>query len=334
MAAGAHGVTDAVRLDAVSFGYGNQLVVKDVSLSIPAGAFVTILGPSGSGKTTLLRLLGGYLSPSHGQIYLQGGNATALPPNLRQVGMVFQSFALFPHLTARQNVAFGLEVRGLPKAKVRQQVDATLDRVNLNPAERDRFPSQLSGGQQQRVALARALAFEPPVLLLDEPLASLDRHLREQVRIELCRIHRLSAVTTVMVTHDQDEALASSDLVGVMQGGRLLQVGPPRELYNRPRNAFVARFLGDANLIEGTRIGANPKSLYLIRPECVRIGSDFSGMVRSVNFHGADLVVEVQCPDFVVKLRTRTDNALSVGDSISLDFPRERLWEIPDEDAF
>ena len=245
--------------------------------------------------------------------------------------MVFQSYALFPHLNARQNVAFGLEVRGRAQATIRQQVDAVLDRVGIHGAERDRFPTQLSGGQQQRVALARALAFSPPVLLLDEPLASLDRHLREQVRLELCRIHRESAVTTVMVTHDQEEALASSDLLGVMQAGRLLQAGPPRELYDRPRNQFVARFLGDANLIEGTRLGLNSKAMVLIRPEQVKIGTEFPGRVISVNFHGADVVAEIQCRDFVVKLRTRSASNLVVGDMIALDLARESLWEIPEE---
>ncbi len=315
----------------MSFGYGRDLVVNDVSLSIPAGAFVTILGPSGCGKTTLLRLLGGYLSPARGQIFLHGRDVTPLPPNLRQVGMVFQSYALFPHLTARQNVAFGLEVRGRSKTEVCQHVDAAFDRVGLSVTERDRFPSQLSGGQQQRVALARALAFEPPVLLLDEPLASLDRHLREQVRLELCRIHRQSGVTTVMVTHDQEEALASSDLVAVMQAGRLLQVGPPRELYDRPRSSFVARFLGDANLIEGAQLGMTPKSLFLVRPECVRVGHNWPGKIVALNFHGADLVADVQCRDFTLRLRTRAIGELAVGDKIALDLPQEHLWEIPAE---
>ncbi len=325
--------TEAVRLERVSFAYGGQCVVNDVSLTIPTGAFVTILGPSGCGKTTLLRLIGGYLTPEHGQVFLQRSDVTAQPPQRRHVGMVFQNYALFPHLTVRQNVAFGLEVRGRAKASVRQQVDAVLDKVGLSPAERDRFPSQLSGGQQQRVALARALAFEPPVLLLDEPLASLDRHLREQVRLELCRIHRQSAVTTVMVTHDQEEALASSDIVGVMRAGQLLQVDSPRELYDRPRSQFVARFLGDANLIEATRLGLNQKGTVLIRPEQIRIGTEHPGRVIAVNFHGADLVAEVQCQDFVLKLRTRAISDLSVGDPIALDLPREHLWEIPDEDS-
>lgn len=324
-------VTEAIRLEGVSFGYGNGHVVDDVSLAVPAGAFVTLLGPSGCGKTTLLRLLGGYLTPERGQIFLQGREVTALPPNLRQIGMVFQSYALFPHLTVRQNVAFGLEVRGRPTAEVRQQVDAVLERVGLTGVERDRFPAQLSGGQQQRVALARALAFGPPLLLLDEPLASLDRHLREQVRAELCRIHRQSAVTTVMVTHDQDEALASSDIVGVMQSGRLLQVGPPRELYDRPRSAFVARFLGDANLIEGSRLGMKTSSLVLIRPEQVRIGTDWPGRVTAVAYHGPDLVAEVECRGFDLRIRTRALNELAVGQAISLDLPHEHLWEIPDE---
>jgi len=324
-------VTEAIRLEGVSFGYGNAHVVDDVSLAVPAGAFITLLGPSGCGKTTLLRLLGGYLTPQRGQIILQGREVTSLPPNVRQIGMVFQSYALFPHLTARQNVAFGLEVRGRPTAEVRQRVDAVLERVGLTGVERDRFPAQLSGGQQQRVALARALAFGPPLLLLDEPLASLDRHLRIQVRAELSRIHRQSAVTTIMVTHDQDEALAGSDMIGVMQSGRLLQVGSPRELYERPRNAFVARFLGEANLIEGSRLGMKTSTLVLIRPERVRFGTDWPGRVTAITYHGPDLVVEVECHGFELKLRTRAVNELAVGQAISLDLPQEHLWEIPEE---
>ena len=324
-------VAEAIRLDGVSFKYAGERVVNDVSLTIPPRAFVTILGPSGCGKTTLLRLLGGYLAPERGQIFLQGKDVTALPPQLRQVGMVFQSYALFPHLTARQNVAFGLEVRGRPAAAVRQQVAEVLSRVGLSEAERDRFPSQLSGGQQQRVALARALAVEPPVLLLDEPLASLDRNLREQIRQELCRIHRQSAVTTLMVTHDQEEALASSDIVAVMQAGRMVQVGPPRELYHRPRNSFVARFLGDANLIAGNKLGRHPKSLFLIRPECIQLGTNWPGQVVALTFQGTDVVADVQCGEFALKFRSRSIADLAVGDSIVLDLPHEHLWEIPAE---
>lgn len=292
---------------------------------------MTILGPSGCGKTTLLRLMGGYLQPTSGRVWLQGNDVTGRPPQGRRIGMVFQSYALFPHLSARQNVAFGLEVRGQPASTVRLQVEATLDRVGLSTADRDRYPSQLSGGQQQRVALARALAIEPPVLLLDEPLASLDRHLRVQVREELARIHRQSRVTTVMVTHDQEEALASSDLVAVMHAGRLLQVGPPREVYDFPLNPFVARFLGDANLLSGQSLGLRSQSTYLIRPERIRSGTEWPATVTSITYHGPDLVAELQCADFTLKWRARTDLPIAVGETVVVDLPADSLWEIPEE---
>lgn len=324
-------VADVIRLDQVSFGYGSQLVVREVSVSVPAGAFVTILGPSGCGKTTLLRLIGGYLQPTAGRVWLQGRDVSGSAPQGRRVGMVFQSYALFPHLTARQNVAFGLEVRRQPTATLGAIVETTLDRVGLSAAERDRYPSQLSGGQQQRVALARALAIEPPVLLLDEPLASLDRHLRVQVRAELARIHRLSGVTTVMVTHDQEEALASSDLVAVMEAGRLLQVGPPRDVYDRPLTEFVARFVGDANLIAGRHLGLRPQSTYLMRPERIRLGTEWPGKVTSITYHGTNLVAEIVCQEFTLKWRTWPDLQLAVGDTVTVDLPADSLWEIPGE---
>ena len=330
-------VADVIRLDQVSFAYGSQRVVREVSVSIPAGAFVTILGPSGCGKTTLLRLIGGYLQPTAGRVWLQGRDVTGSAPQGRRVGMVFQTYALFPHLTARQNVAFGLEVRRQPTVTVGAIVEATLDRVGLSAAERDRYPSQLSGGQQQRVALARALAIaraiirSPEVLLLDEPLASLDRHLRAQVRAELARIHRLSGVTTVMVTHDQEEALASSDLVAVMEAGRLLQVGPPRDVYDRPLTEFVARFVGDANLIAGRHLGLRRQSTYLMRPECIRLGTEWPGKVTSITYHGTDLMAEIVCQEFTLKWRTRPDLQLAAGDTVTVDLPADNLWEIPGE---
>src|SRR5262249_10586573 len=190
----------------------------------------------------------GYLAPGSGRVSLRGRDVTALPPERRNVGMVFQNYALFPHLSARRNVAFGLEVRRVPRAERERRVEAVLERVGLTPAEPDRKPDARRGGQQQGVALARALVFARALLLLDEPLANLDRHLRDQLRAELRRLQRETGVTAVLVTHDQEEALAVSDRVGVMACGRLLQVGTPEEEYHRPRTPFVARFLGEANL--------------------------------------------------------------------------------------
>lgn len=326
-------MNDAVRLDAVSFGYGRESVVRDVSLSVPQGAFVTLLGPSGCGKTTLLRLIGGYLSPSHGRIVLHEKDVTSLPAHARDVGMVFQNYALFPHLSVRRNVAFGLEVRRQHSSIVREQVESALDRVGLAVELRDRLPRQLSGGQQQRVALARALAFGPSLLLLDEPLASLDRHLREQLRAELRMVHAISRVSTLMVTHDQDEALAISDFVGVMRAGRLLQFGEPRELYNRPRTPFVARFLGDANLITCDQLGMSQQGIGLVRPEQVRLGGDTSGRVVGVSYRGTALMLDVQCDAFPLKVSCPADTNLSVGDAITVDIPRGSLWIVPEPDG-
>jgi ABC-type Fe3+/spermidine/putrescine transport system ATPase subunit len=292
--------TDGVRLESLAFGYGAASVVRDVSLTVPQGQLLTLLGPSGCGKTTLLKLIGGYLAPSSGRVVLRGRDVTSLPPEGRNAGMVFQNYALFPHLTARQNVAFGLEVRRVPRAERDRRVGAMLDRVGLTAEERGRKPTALSGGQQQRVALARALVIEPDVLLLDEPLANLDRHLREQLRAELRALQRQTGVTTVLVTHDQEEALAVSDAVGVMAAGRVLQVGTPSEVYERPRTPFVARFLGAANLIDGHAVGSSAE-MVMVRPEHCSLNADltcrwrWAGTVASVVFLGADALVDVAC---------------------------------------
>jgi ABC-type Fe3+/spermidine/putrescine transport system ATPase subunit len=206
-------------LDAVRFAFGPTAVLAGVSLGVAPGGFFSLLGPSGGGKTTLLRLVGGYLTPSAGRIRIHGRDVTGRPPEARNVGMVFQNYALFPHLSARENVAFGLEMHKVPRAARARRAEAMLDRVGLSAAERDRRPSRLSGGQQQRVALARALVIEPALLLLDEPLANLDRQLREQLRGELKELQRRTGVTTVLVTHDRDEALQLADRVGVLAAG-------------------------------------------------------------------------------------------------------------------
>lgn len=327
-----YATADALQLDDVTFGYGHNQVVKNVSLRIPKGSFVTLLGPSGCGKTTLLKLIGGYLVPSAGRILLHEQEVTGLPPENRNIGMVFQSYALFPHLSARRNVAFGLEVRGHSKTAIRQQVEIAFDRVGLAAELRDRLPRQLSGGQQQRVALARALAFSPPLLLLDEPLASLDRQLREQLRSELKSVHQASRVTSLMVTHDQEEALAVSDLIGVMKGGRLVQFGPPSELYERPKTPFVAAMAGLASLVPGDCIGHGADSLFLIRPEQVRLGTDFPGDVLEVAYQGREVKVLIQCRGFRLKLMVPASVAVTRGQTIGVTICDGPLWEIPDRD--
>ena len=203
----ANSPSPALRLEGVGFAFGHSPVVSNINLQLKAGTFLSLLGPSGGGKTTLLKLIGGYSRPTKGYIFLRERDVTALPPERRDIGMVFQNYALFPHLTARQNVSFGLEMRRVPRAERQRRVESMLDRVGLTDSERGRHPGQLSGGQQQRVALARALVIEPIVLLLDEPLANLDRQLREQLRGELKELQRRSGVTTLLVTHDRDEAL-------------------------------------------------------------------------------------------------------------------------------
>ena len=239
-----------IELSGIGKHYGAVRAVHGIDLLVGQGQFVTILGPSGSGKTTLLNLIAGLIEPSAGQIRIGGRDVTRLPAAQRNVGLVFQSYALFPHMTVFGNVAFPLRVRGLPHADIDRRVADVLRLVRLSGLEH-RKPNQLSGGQQQRVALARAMVFEPTVLLLDEPLAALDRKLREEVRAELRRLQRAVGVTTVLVTHDQDEALSLSDSIVVLNDGEVQQTGSPHETYLQPANRFVADFLGTANLFEG-----------------------------------------------------------------------------------
>jgi iron(III) transport system ATP-binding protein len=239
-----------VTIDHVSFGYGAGLVLDDISLDIEPGEFFAFLGPSGSGKTTLLRLVAGFGAPAAGRVLIGGHDVTGLPPWSRNVGMVFQSYALWPHMSVTRNVAFGLERRRFSRAEIDRKVRAALDLVGLG-ALADRRPAQLSGGQQQRVALARTLVIEPDVLLLDEPLSNLDAKLRVEMRGELKALQRKLGITAIYVTHDQEEANTTADRMAVIDAGRIQQIGRPIDLYDRPANRFVATFLGTANLIDG-----------------------------------------------------------------------------------
>ena len=239
-----------LQLDALQKRYAGATAVHDVSLTVERGQFVSLLGPSGCGKTTTLQMIAGFVTPSAGSIRLDGRDLLAIKANARGLGIVFQSYALFPHMTVAQNVAFGLQTRRVPRTEQQRRIGRALELVRLAPLA-DRYPAQLSGGQRQRVALARALVIEPPVLLLDEPLSNLDAKLREDMQDELRRIQRGTGTTTIMVTHDQTEAMALSDCVAVMNGGRIEQAGPPREIYECPRTPFVAAFLGKTNLIDG-----------------------------------------------------------------------------------
>jgi putative spermidine/putrescine transport system ATP-binding protein len=255
-----------IRLEGVSKRYGTVAAADDVDLSVAQGEFVTILGPSGSGKTTLLSLIAGLNKPTSGRIFIGGRDVTEAAAQERNIGLVFQSYALFPHMTVLENVLFPLGVRKITGDAAAKQALEALKLVRLE-ALQDRRPSQLSGGQQQRVALARAIVFKPDILLLDEPLGALDRKLREELQVELKQLQRTLGVTTLLVTHDQEEALSLSDRIMVLNHGRTQQVAAPTEAYLRPANRFVAEFLGIANFIgiDGGRTG-------LVRPERVRLG--------------------------------------------------------------
>ena len=244
----AHDLNIAVSLSAVSKRYGERLVVSDFSLEVARGEFLAILGPSGSGKTTIMRMIGGFETPDSGTVRIAGDDVTLVPAERRNVNTVFQSYALFPHMSVLDNVAYGPRMQGLSRAASRDKARAMLDLVRLGGSARLR-PHQLSGGMQQRVALARALANDPAVLLLDEPLGALDRKLRDEMQRELRRVQGELGATFIYVTHDQDEAFGMADRLAVMREGRIEQIGPPAELYDRPANAWVALFVGSANTI-------------------------------------------------------------------------------------
>lgn len=250
-------------MDGVRVRYGQTIAVKDVTLSVAPGELLALLGPSGCGKTTLLRTVAGFIKAEAGRVLVDGRAIDGQPPGKRGVGIVFQSYALFPHMSAAENIAYGLEARRLPKAEITRKVEAALAAVRMEGFG-DRRPRALSGGQQQRIALARALAIEPAILLLDEPFAALDRSLRLDLQLEIKRIQRRFNVTAVLVTHDQDEAMSMADRMAVMNAGRVEQVAPPAEVYDRPSTAFVAGFVGTTNRLAG-QIEARDGAAYLVR---------------------------------------------------------------------
>ena len=238
-------------IDGVAKSFGTVWALADINLGIAAGEFVTILGPSGSGKTTLLKVIAGFETPDVGRILVDGADVTELDPALRNIGMVFQNYALFPHMSVARNVGYPLAMRGMRKREITEMVAEALAMVELKGFA-ERLPKQLSGGQQQRVALARATVFRPRLLLLDEPFGALDRKLREQMQLEVRRLQRRLGLTTLFITHDQEEALIMSDRIAVMDKGRLQQVGPPHEIYEAPANPFIADFIGESNMFTGT----------------------------------------------------------------------------------
>jgi putative spermidine/putrescine transport system ATP-binding protein len=243
--------TPAVEVRGLRIRYGDNEVVQDVNLAVAPGQILSLLGPSGCGKTTTLRAIAGFIVPDGGDVFLDGRNVTELPPNRRHIGMVFQGYALFPHLSVFDNVAYGLRMRKVPRDQIAGRVEKALALVKLSDFAQ-RKPKQISGGQQQRVAIARALVIEPAVLLLDEPLSNLDAKLRQEMRVELRKLLKAANVASVFVTHDQEEALVLSDEIVLMNGGRIEQKGSPRDIYERPRSLFAAAFVGQANFVRGT----------------------------------------------------------------------------------
>ena len=306
-----------VELEGVSKAYGAHRAVHELSLAVASGESVALLGPSGCGKTTTLNMIAGFLAPDAGHIRIDGRAVDGVPPYRRNIGMVFQHYALFPHLTVADNLAFGLRMRKADQVEISRRVGGALELVHLGGLER-RYPRELSGGQQQRVALARALVVEPAVLLLDEPLSNLDAKLRQSMREEIVELQQRLGITTIFVTHDQEEALAIARRIAVMDAGRIEQIGAPEAIYGRPSTEFVARFIGEANLLPGEVLGPEggklrvradigamllvpadaafvpgARVLVMIRPEKIRVGTAGAGenrveaTVKSVSFLGA-----------------------------------------------
>ncbi len=339
-----------VRLERVTKRFGAIVAVDDVTLEILPGKLVTLLGPSGCGKTTTLRMIAGLEHPTAGRVFIGGEDVTPLPASTRSVTMVFQSYALFPHLTVFENIAYGLRIMKASAAQVTQKVDQVLALVGLSGVG-PRFPAHLSGGQQQRVALARALVMEPKVLLFDEPLSNLDAKLRKRVRAEIRELQQRLGITSIYVTHDQAEALALSDVIVVMNAGKVEQVGTPVELYRRPATPFVANFIGEANLLpgryDGSRVavgsyafpfrqegvGAGPVTV-MARPEAVAVGTDGDGLpgrVRSAFFMGmtVEYLVDTAVGELNVTEPLAGRGALRVGTEVRLQFKETGLYLLP-----
>jgi putative spermidine/putrescine transport system ATP-binding protein len=345
-----------VAFDRVQKSYdGETLVVKDLNLSMPKGEFLTMLGPSGSGKTTCLMMLAGFETATHGEIRLDGREINNIPPHKRGIGMVFQNYALFPHMTVAENLAFPLEVRGIGKSEREAKVKRALEMVQMGEFGARR-PAQLSGGQQQRVALSRALVFEPELVLMDEPLGALDKQLREHMQFEIKRIADNLGITVVYVTHDQTEALTMSDRVAVFEDGRIQQLAPPEDLYERPDNSFVAQFIGENNKLHGTvqSISGDIASVVLdngqitqalavncgaagnateisIRPERVNIGAQGANVTEARVLELIYLGDHIRCrldvhgnDEFVVKVPNSAGHEhLSVGEVAKINWAPE-----------
>src|SRR5215469_4920426 len=326
----------------VAKSFGRNVVLRDVSLEIAEGEFLTILGESGSGKTTLLRIVAGFERATSGQIWMGSEQLDPQPPYRRRVNTVFQHYALFPHLTLEENVAYGLRVAKRPEAEIEQRVTEALDKVKMS-AHAKKKPSKISGGQQQRVALARALVNRPRLLLLDEPLSALDANLRRQMQVELKSLQREVGIAFVFVTHDQEEAMVMSDRIALLRSGELEQVATPREIYRHPATAYVAQFIGHTNLLKAEARGgmvrcsslswrtelSDGRAIFSLRPENIRIVSSgrtvdsgavrVRGKVLQRSFHGATELIRVQTADDLV-LVVRTAGGGGLPDAVELEF--------------
>jgi iron(III) transport system ATP-binding protein len=351
---------DVVKIFPARGGSGEVVAVDHVDIEIQRGELVTLLGPSGCGKTTTLRLIAGFEFPTQGTISLDGKVINDEPPHKRDMSMVFQSYAIFPHLSVYENMAYGLKVQRLPRDEVRERVAKAMDLVELTGLE-NRAPNQLSGGQQQRVALARALVMEPKVLLMDEPLSNLDAKLREQMRTEIRRIQKRLGITSVYVTHDQVEAMTLSDRIVVMHEGKIEQIGPPTEIYRKPRTRFVADFIGRANFVEATvrdaldghlvvdALGttmtvASPSGTFkegqtamlVVRPEMVEIDhpeAHVEGIVRIANYLGDVVEYDVEVGGQLLALVENDPRHTTIhpeGDSVRLRFLEDCLYVLPE----
>lgn len=318
--------------------YGSTSILRDVDLDVRRGEFLTLLGPSGSGKTTMLNIIAGILQGDSGTIMLRGHDISHLPPEKRDIAVVFQNYALFPHMTVAQNVAFPLRMRGIGRGECKRLIEEALATVKLEKFAA-RYPSELSGGQQQRVALARAQVFGPAIMLMDEPLSALDKRLREHMKTELKLIQQRLGLTVIYVTHDQSEALALSDRIAVMEEGRISQLSSPQEIYEHPANRFVAEFIGEANLLPMALLKVDGSGTMLVRPEYIRAGEralrcDYrlDAQVRAIIYEGTHYVISLQAQGNTIVARLEKGDVpdrLNIGQMLELGWDERNAHELP-----